>query len=160
MSVLVWAKYDLRTLFDSGIYEAFTLPPNHNEDLGESFEYNYADVVLALKRGDLRILRHALEEHEDRYVKPPIFTQSVGNARGEAALLVASGAKGNQSALPSSTIMIKQPIARFQGQATDVVALSSVTSIIDGLRKLYVQKLKLLEVNYWFNDFVSRLPIP
>lgn len=55
-----------------------------------------------------------------RYVKPPIFTLCVGNAWGEAALLLAAGAKGNRSALPSSTIMIKQPIARFQGQATDV----------------------------------------
>ncbi|XP_022892780.1 ATP-dependent Clp protease proteolytic subunit-related protein 4, chloroplastic-like isoform X1 [Olea europaea var. sylvestris] len=55
-----------------------------------------------------------------RYVKPPIFTLCVGNAWGEAALLLAAGAKGNRSALPSSTIMIKQPIARFQGQASDV----------------------------------------
>ncbi|KAL0353679.1 UNVERIFIED_CONTAM: EH domain-containing protein 1 [Sesamum angustifolium] len=35
------------------------------------------------------------------------------------------------------------------------VSLSSVTSIIDGLKKLYVQKLKPLEVTYRFNDFVS-----
>lgn len=28
----------------------------------------YRDVVQALKRGDLRLLRHALQEHEDRYV--------------------------------------------------------------------------------------------
>ncbi|GMY29906.1 ATP-dependent Clp protease proteolytic subunit-related protein 4, chloroplastic [Fagus crenata] len=54
------------------------------------------------------------------YVKPPIFTLCVGNAWGEAALLLAAGAKGNRSALPSSTIMIKQPIARFQGQASDI----------------------------------------
>ncbi|EXC02086.1 ATP-dependent Clp protease proteolytic subunit-related protein 4 [Morus notabilis] len=54
------------------------------------------------------------------YVKPPIFTLCVGNAWGEAALLLAAGAKGNRSALPSSTIMMKQPIARFQGQATDI----------------------------------------
>ncbi|WOK92929.1 hypothetical protein Cni_G01621 [Canna indica] len=54
------------------------------------------------------------------YVKPPIFTLCVGNAWGEAALLLAAGATGNRAALPSSTIMIKQPIARFQGQATDV----------------------------------------
>nr|KJB51779.1 hypothetical protein B456_008G231300 [Gossypium raimondii] len=54
------------------------------------------------------------------YVKPPIFTLCVGNAWGEAALLLAAGATGNRSALPSSTIMIRQPIARFQGQATDV----------------------------------------
>ncbi|KAJ8768329.1 hypothetical protein K2173_021482 [Erythroxylum novogranatense] len=54
------------------------------------------------------------------YVKPPIFTLCVGNAWGEAALLLAAGSKGNRSALPSSTIMIKQPIGKFQGQATDI----------------------------------------
>lgn len=37
------------------------------------------------------------------------------------------------------------------------VSLSSVTSIIDGLKKLYVQKLKPLEATYRFNDFVSPL---
>nr|XP_016510443.1 PREDICTED: EH domain-containing protein 1-like [Nicotiana tabacum] len=35
------------------------------------------------------------------------------------------------------------------------VSLTSVTSIIDGLKKLYIQKLKPLEVAYRFNDFVS-----
>ncbi|KAL3499731.1 hypothetical protein ACH5RR_038824 [Cinchona calisaya] len=42
------------------------------------------------------------------YVKPPIFTLCVGNAWAEGALLLAAGAKGNRSALPSSIIMIKQ----------------------------------------------------
>lgn len=37
------------------------------------------------------------------------------------------------------------------------VSLSSVTSIIDGLKKLYVQKVKPLEATYRFNDFVSPL---
>ncbi|XP_050219621.1 EH domain-containing protein 1 isoform X2 [Mercurialis annua] len=37
------------------------------------------------------------------------------------------------------------------------VPLSSVTSIIDGLKRLYIQKLKPLEVTYRFNDFVSPL---
>ena len=37
------------------------------------------------------------------------------------------------------------------------IPLSSVTSIIDGLKKLYVEKLKPLEVTYRFNDFVSPL---
>lgn len=31
----------------------------------------------------------------------------------------------------------------------------SVTSIVDGLKKLYIEKLKPLEVTYRFNDFVS-----
>lgn len=43
-----------------------------------------------------------------RYIKTPIFTLCVGNAWGEAALLLAAGAKGNRTALPSSTIMIRQ----------------------------------------------------
>ncbi|KAH6799421.1 EPS15 homology domain 1 [Perilla frutescens var. frutescens] len=38
-----------------------------------------------------------------------------------------------------------------------VVSLRFVTLIIDGLKKLYVQKLKPLEVNYRVNDFVSPL---
>ncbi|KAL3821074.1 hypothetical protein ACJIZ3_006979 [Penstemon smallii] len=37
------------------------------------------------------------------------------------------------------------------------VSLTAVTSIVDGLKKLYVQKLKPLEVTYRFNDFVSPL---
>ncbi|KAL3851176.1 hypothetical protein ACJIZ3_013058 [Penstemon smallii] len=37
------------------------------------------------------------------------------------------------------------------------VSSSSVTSIVDGLKKLYVKKLKPLEVTYKFNDFVSPL---
>ncbi|KAM3302544.1 EH domain-containing protein 1 [Capsicum chacoense] len=37
------------------------------------------------------------------------------------------------------------------------ISLSSVTSIVDGLKKLYIQKLKPLEVAYHFNDFVSPL---
>ncbi|KAL8232172.1 hypothetical protein R6Q57_001950 [Mikania cordata] len=28
----------------------------------------YSDIVLAMKRGDFRLLRHVLEEHEDRYI--------------------------------------------------------------------------------------------
>lgn len=30
----------------------------------------YMNVVQALRKGDLRLLRHALQEHEDRYVFP------------------------------------------------------------------------------------------
>lgn len=37
------------------------------------------------------------------------------------------------------------------------ISMSSVTSIIDGLKRLYIQKLKPLEVTYHFNDFVSPL---
>ncbi|KAI5071810.1 hypothetical protein GOP47_0014061 [Adiantum capillus-veneris] len=75
-----------------------------------------------------------------RYVKPPIFTLCVGNAWGEAALLLSAGAKGNRAALPSSTIMIKQPIAQFRGQATDIdIARREVRNVKNELVSLYAR---------------------
>ncbi|XP_027940613.1 EH domain-containing protein 1 isoform X2 [Vigna unguiculata] len=45
----------------------------------------------------------------------------------------------------------------FSSNSTKKVPLSSVTSIIDGLKRLYLNKLKPLEATYRFNDFVSPL---
>ncbi|KAG8376133.1 hypothetical protein BUALT_Bualt09G0031600 [Buddleja alternifolia] len=40
----------------------------------EKFNLNeYSDIVLALKRGDLRLLRHALQEHEDRFLRSGVY---------------------------------------------------------------------------------------
>ncbi|XP_050382007.1 enhanced ethylene response protein 5 [Argentina anserina] len=39
-------------------------------------QYNlveYRNVVLALRRGDLRLLRHALQEHEDRFLRSGVY---------------------------------------------------------------------------------------
>ncbi|ERM93979.1 hypothetical protein AMTR_s00136p00057270 [Amborella trichopoda] len=33
----------------------------------------YANVVEALRRGDLRLLRHALQEHEDRFLRSGVY---------------------------------------------------------------------------------------
>ncbi|KAL2322715.1 hypothetical protein Fmac_027094 [Flemingia macrophylla] len=43
----------------------------------------------------------------------------------------------------------------FSAKSAKKVPASSVTSIIDGLKRLYLQKLKPLEVAYRYNDFVS-----
>ncbi|CAL9162630.1 unnamed protein product [Musa hybrid cultivar] len=45
----------------------------------------------------------------------------------------------------------------FGTKSTKKIPLSSVTSIIDGLKRLYIQKLKPLEVTYQFSDFGSSL---
>ncbi|KAG0448333.1 hypothetical protein HPP92_027896 [Vanilla planifolia] len=45
----------------------------------------------------------------------------------------------------------------FNSKSKKKIPLSSVTSIIDGLKRLYIEKLKPLEVSYRFNDFVSPL---
>jgi EH domain-containing protein 1 len=44
-----------------------------------------------------------------------------------------------------------------QKAARKSIPAKSVTSIIDGLKKLYIEKLKPLEIAYRFNDFVSPL---
>ncbi|XP_042503766.1 EH domain-containing protein 1-like isoform X1 [Macadamia integrifolia] len=45
----------------------------------------------------------------------------------------------------------------FSSKSSKKIPLSTVTSIIDGLKRSYVEKLKPLEVTYRFNDFVSPL---
>ncbi|TYG72831.1 hypothetical protein ES288_D04G051200v1 [Gossypium darwinii] len=45
----------------------------------------------------------------------------------------------------------------FSSKSSKKISLSSVTSIIGGLKRLYLQKLKPLEVTYHFNDFVCPL---
>lgn len=56
-----------------------------------------------------------------RFIKPEVATVCVGSAWGEAAMLLAAGAAGKRAALPSASIMIRQPMQRFaQMQATDI----------------------------------------
>lgn len=73
-----------------------------------------------------------------QYVKPPVHTIVVGTAWGEAAMLLAAGAKGHRAALPSASIMIKQPISSFRGQASELEILRTE------LRNTKMQTLKIL----------------
>ncbi len=55
-----------------------------------------------------------------QFVKPDISTICVGQAASMGAVLLAGGAEGKRHCLPHSRIMIHQPIAGFQGQASDI----------------------------------------
>jgi len=55
-----------------------------------------------------------------QYIKPDVATICLGQAASMGSLLLAAGAKGKRSALPNSRIMIHQPSAGFQGQASDI----------------------------------------
>jgi ATP-dependent Clp protease, protease subunit len=55
-----------------------------------------------------------------QYVKCPVATICVGQAASMGAVLLAAGAKGRRSTLPSSRIMIHQPSGGSRGQATDM----------------------------------------
>jgi ATP-dependent Clp protease protease subunit len=49
-----------------------------------------------------------------------VATVCVGQAASMGSFLLAAGAKGKRWALPHARVMIHQPLAGFQGQATDI----------------------------------------
>jgi ATP-dependent Clp protease protease subunit len=55
-----------------------------------------------------------------QFVNPDVSTICVGQAASMGALLLGGGAKGKRYALPHSRVMVHQPSAGFQGQATDI----------------------------------------
>ena len=55
-----------------------------------------------------------------QYVKPDISTLCMGQAASMGSFLLAAGTKGKRFSLPNSRIMVHQPSAGFQGQATDI----------------------------------------
>ena len=55
-----------------------------------------------------------------QYISSPVATLCIGQAASMGAVLLAAGAAGMRHALTNSRIMIHQPSAGFQGQATDI----------------------------------------
>ena len=55
-----------------------------------------------------------------QFIKPHISTLCIGQAASMGALLLAGGTHGKRAALPHSRVMVHQPSAGFQGQATDI----------------------------------------
>ncbi|MEO0616408.1 MAG: ATP-dependent Clp endopeptidase proteolytic subunit ClpP [Pseudomonadota bacterium] len=55
-----------------------------------------------------------------QFIQSDVSTICVGQAASMGALLLCGGAEGKRYALPHSRMMIHQPSAGFQGQATDI----------------------------------------
>jgi ATP-dependent Clp protease protease subunit len=55
-----------------------------------------------------------------QFVNCDVSTICVGQAASMGALLLAGGTDGKRFALPHSRIMVHQPSAGFEGQATDI----------------------------------------
>ena len=74
-----------------------------------------------------------------QYVKPAVSTICMGQAASMGALLLCAGAKGKRFALPHARIMIHQPLAGVQGQATDIdIQAREILRIRDELNKILV----------------------
>ncbi|MFT4591678.1 MAG: ATP-dependent Clp protease protease subunit [Gammaproteobacteria bacterium] len=55
-----------------------------------------------------------------QFIQPEVSTICIGQAASMGAVLLAGGAKGKRYCLPHSRMMIHQPLAGFQGQASDI----------------------------------------
>ncbi len=73
-----------------------------------------------------------------QYVKPDVSTLCIGQAASMGSFLLAAGAKGKRFSLPNSRIMVHQPSAGFQGQATDIeIHTKEVLSLKKRLNEIY-----------------------
>jgi len=73
-----------------------------------------------------------------QYVKPDISTLCIGQAASMGSFLLAAGTKGKRFSLPNSRIMVHQPSAGFQGQATDIeIHAKEVLSLKKRLNEIY-----------------------
>ena len=73
-----------------------------------------------------------------KYIKPDVSTLCIGQAASMGSFLLAAGKKGKRFSLPNSRIMVHQPSAGFQGQATDIeIHANEVLSLKKRLNEIY-----------------------
>jgi ATP-dependent Clp protease, protease subunit len=73
-----------------------------------------------------------------QYIKPEVSTLCIGQAASMGSFLLSAGAKGKRFSLPNSRIMVHQPSAGFQGQATDIeIHANEVLSLKKRLNEIY-----------------------
>ena len=72
-----------------------------------------------------------------QFIKPPVSTLCIGQAASMGAFLLAAGAPGKRFLLPNSRVMIHQPSAGFQGQATDIdIHASEILAMKERMNKI------------------------
>ena len=73
-----------------------------------------------------------------QYINSPVSTLCIGQASSMGSFLLAAGEKGKRYSLPNSRIMVHQPSAGFQGQATDIeIHANEVLSLKKRLNEIY-----------------------
>ena len=81
-----------------------------------------------------------------QYIKPPVSTLCIGQASSMGSFLLAAGEKGKRFSLPNSRIMVHQPSAGYQGQATDIeIHAKEIIALKNRLNKIYSKHTKKSE---------------
>jgi ATP-dependent Clp protease protease subunit len=75
-----------------------------------------------------------------QHVACDVGTYCMGQAASMGSFLLAAGAKGKRFALPHARILIHQPLAGFQGQATDIeIHAREIMRARDTVNELYAK---------------------
>jgi ATP-dependent Clp protease, protease subunit len=75
-----------------------------------------------------------------QYIKPDVSTLCIGQAASMGSFLLSAGSKGKRFSLPNSRIMVHQPSAGFQGQATDIeIHAKEILSLKSRLNNIYAK---------------------
>ena len=95
-----------------------------------------------------------------QFINCDVSTICVGQAASMGALLLGGGEKGKRFALPHSRIMVHQPSAGFQGQATDIdIHAREVLELKHRLNKIMSahtgQKIAKIEKDLERDNFMS-----
>jgi ATP-dependent Clp protease protease subunit len=81
-----------------------------------------------------------------QYIKPAVSTLCIGQASSMGSFLLAAGEKGKRYSLPNSRIMVHQPSAGYQGQATDIeIHAKEILSLKNRMNKIYSKHTKKSE---------------
>ena len=73
-----------------------------------------------------------------QFIQSPVSTLCFGQAASMGSFLLAAGEKDKRFALPNSRIMVHQPSAGFQGQATDIeIHAKEVLAQKSNINKIY-----------------------
>ena len=73
-----------------------------------------------------------------QYIKPEVSTLCIGQASSMGSFLLSE--KGKRFSLPNSRIMVHQPSAGFQGQATDIeIHANEILSLKKRLNEIYAK---------------------
>ena len=73
-----------------------------------------------------------------QYINSPVSTLCIGQASSMGSFLLSAGEKGKRYSLPNSRIMVHQPSAGFQGQATDIqIHAKEILALKERLNKIY-----------------------
>jgi ATP-dependent Clp protease protease subunit len=75
-----------------------------------------------------------------QYIRSPVTTVCIGQAASMGSLLLAAGEKDMRFSLPNSRIMVHQPSAGFQGQASDIaIHAKEILELKARLNGIYVK---------------------